>query len=372
MSNLAQDGAIVIEAAQLETLIASLKRRGFDVIAPVVRDGAIDLASISGQADLPIGWRDQQEAGRYRLHNGGEAVFGFSNGPASWKRYLHPPRERLWQADLADGRPVYKSDADKDGPKTAFLGVRACDLASIGILDTVLGEDAHYKARREGTLIIAVNCGQAGATCFCTSMGTGPSVKDGHDLALTELTAPGEHAFLVEIGSAAGAEIAADLVGTDPTQDDVARARAATGRAAEEMGRTLDTNGLAGAIAAAAESPHWQEVADRCLTCGNCTMVCPTCYCTDMTETTDLTGEHAERWRSWESCFSLDFSHLTSGNVRNSPASRYRQWLTHKLSAWVDQFGSMGCVGCGRCITWCPVGIDITEEATALAKEMSP
>jgi Fe-S oxidoreductase len=96
-------------------------------------------------------------------------------------------------------------------------------------------------------------------------------------------------------------------------------------------------------------------------------MVCPTCFCTSVEETNDLTGTESSRSRRWDSCFTMDFSYIHGGSVRNSPKSRYRQWMTHKLSTWVDQFGTSGCVGCGRCITWCPVGIDITEEVRAIA-----
>ena len=113
------------------------------------------------------------------------------------------------------------------------------------------------------------------------------------------------------------------------------------------------------------ENPHWDEVATRCLNCANCTMVCPTCFCTTVQDVTDLTGKHAERWRKWDSCFSTEFSYIHGGSIRTSAKSRYRQWLVHKLASWHDQFGTSGCVGCGRCITWCPVGIDITEEANA-------
>jgi Fe-S-cluster-containing hydrogenase component 2 len=119
------------------------------------------------------------------------------------------------------------------------------------------------------------------------------------------------------------------------------------------------------------ESAHWQDVADRCLTCGNCTMVCPTCFCTTTEDTTDLTGQRTERSQRWASCFELDFSYLHGGSVRVSGESRYRQWITHKLSSWHDQFGNSGCVGCGRCIAWCPTGIDITAEVAALAAEQS-
>jgi Fe-S-cluster-containing hydrogenase component 2 len=135
----------------------------------------------------------------------------------------------------------------------------------------------------------------------------------------------------------------------------------------DEVGRRLDDPAAVPAgLQAALEHPRWDDVARRCLTCGNCTMVCPTCFCTQVTDTTDLTGDHAERWRRWDSCFTLEYSHVHGGSVRTSTRSRYRQWLTHKLSTWHDQFGTTGCVGCGRCIAWCPVGIDLTEEVRAL------
>jgi ferredoxin len=115
------------------------------------------------------------------------------------------------------------------------------------------------------------------------------------------------------------------------------------------------------------EHPRWTEVAKRCLACTNCTLVCPTCFCSTVEDVTDLGGDQIGRERRWDSCFTLEFSYIHGGSVRRDGASRYRQWLTHKLAHWHDQFGSSGCVGCGRCISWCPVGIDITEEVAAIA-----
>ena len=137
-------------------------------------------------------------------------------------------------------------------------------------------------------------------------------------------------------------------------------------RAAQRMGRELQIDGLHDLLLRNLEHPRWDEVAARCLACGNCTMVCPTCFCTSVDDITDLSGDSAERVRRWDSCFTMMFSHLHGGSVRTSARSRYRQWLTHKLAAWIDQFGSSGCVGCGRCITWCPAGIDLTEEVRAV------
>jgi len=114
------------------------------------------------------------------------------------------------------------------------------------------------------------------------------------------------------------------------------------------------------------EDPHWESVASRCLACGNCTAVCPTCYCARVVDDVAIDGSAAERRQEWESCFNPEFSHLPGGSVRGSIGARYRQWITHKLASWHDQFGTSGCVGCGRCISWCPVGIDITAEVAAL------
>ena len=139
-------------------------------------------------------------------------------------------------------------------------------------------------------------------------------------------------------------------------------------KTSEQMGRFIDTTNIKDLFYRNYEHPQWNNVTERCLNCANCTMVCPTCFCTTVEDVTDLTGEHAERWRKWDSCFTMDFSYIHGGSVRSSTQSRYRQWITHKLATWIDQFGTSGCVGCGRCITWCPVAIDITEEVGEIRK----
>ena len=226
--------------------------------------------------------------------------------------------------------------------------------------------DPIYAARRAGIFIVAVNCTQAASTCFCTSMGTGPRVRQGYDLALTELVAPGRHEFVIEAGSDAGTEVLADLSPSAASDAVCQEAEAAVERAASQIQRRMDTTGIRDLLYANFDHPRWDNVAQRCLTCANCTMVCPTCFCTTVEDVSDVTGTHAERWRKWDSCFTQNFSYIHGGSVRSSAKSRYRQWMTHKLASWIDQFGSSGCVGCGRCITWCPVGIDITEEVRAI------
>ena len=358
----------VIEAEALDTLIAALSARGYTVVGPTVRDGAIVYAELGTASDLPIGWKDIQDGGSYRLERrDDEARFGYAVGPTSWKRFLFPPRVRLWKATQAgDGLQVEEDPVD--ARPLAFVGVRACELAAIGIQDRVfLGgryADRDYAARRENALLVAVNCHEPAGTCFCVSMDTGPTAREGYDLVLTELM-EGGHRFLVESGSERGEEIVAELGGAAVTNADRDAASAQAEDAAGRMGRYLDTGDIRDLLRDNLEHPRWDEVAERCLTCGNCTLACPTCFCSAVEDANDLDGG-AERSRVWDSCFSVDYSYIHGGAIRQSPRARYRQWLTHKLGTWHDQFDSSGCVGCGRCITWCPVGIDITEEVAAI------
>jgi sulfhydrogenase subunit beta (sulfur reductase) len=354
----------------LQALLQALHRRGFRIVGPTVRDQAIVYDDIDSIGDLPRGWTDDQDGGHYRLtQRGDEALFGYAVGPESWKRFLHPPLLRLWRAERdADTTSVVPDSPSAE--RLAFLGVRACELHAITIQDRVFLDgqyrDPHYHARREGAFIVAVNCGKAGGTCFCVSMNSGPKVEQGFDLALTELIGESQHAFLIEAGSDAGRAVLDEVPHRAATQDEIKAAKAVIDRTAVSMGREMRSDDVRELLLRNLEHPRWDDVASRCLSCANCTMVCPTCFCTTVEDTTDLTGDHAERWRRWDSCFTMDFSYIHGGSVRPSARSRYRQWMTHKLATWIDQFGTSGCVGCGRCITWCPVGIDITEEVRAI------
>ena len=360
----------VVPASQLEGLIEALRRREYAVVGPRIRDGAVVYDRLDSALDLPAGWTDRQGAGTYRLEgHEGPATFGFRGGPDSWKRFLHPPTLTLWRARRHDSGFSFAEDPEPP-PRYAFVGARACDLAAIRLLDRVFTGgpyvDPAYRARREAVFVVAVNCSEAGGTCFCLSMKTGPRATAGFDLALTELTGGGRHDFLVEIGSADGASVAEELSPRAVAPEDDAEAAAGWRHAEETMGRRLDQESLRERLLGSYEAPRWDEVARRCLLCANCTMVCPTCFCATVEDETDLVGAATERRRVWDSCFSQEFSYIHGGSVRTSAGARYRQWITHKLATWQDQFGVSGCVGCGRCITWCPVGIDITAEARAV------
>ena len=361
-----------IDVDGLQALIGALATRGYKVLGPTVRDGAIVYDEIEGVADLPAGWTDGQDAGRYRLERReDDALFGFAHGPQSWKRYLHPPMQTLWTAKRnGDGLKIIPPDPPTQ--KFAFIGARSCELHAIAIQDKVFQDgpfvDTAYAARRRGAFIVAVNCAEAGGTCFCVSMKTGPKAETGFDLALTEILSENSHTFLIEAGSEPGAELLAQLPKRPATSDDLTAAKAVVERTASRMGRSLQTEGIKALLQNNPNHPRWEDAAKRCLSCNNCTMVCPTCFCTTVDDHSDLTGASATRVRKWDSCFTLDFSYIHGGAVRQSGSARYRQWMTHKLASWYDQFGTSGCVGCGRCITWCPTGIDITEEAAAMRR----
>ncbi|GEM83097.1 4Fe-4S dicluster domain-containing protein [Meiothermus hypogaeus] len=364
-----QKGPFVLERSGLLQLLQALKAKGYLTLGPTVREGAIVYDQLSRLEDLPIGYTDHQEGGTYRLRRrGDEALFGYNVGPHSWKRFLHPPILRLFRARKINGGFEFEHEAEAL-PNYAFIGVRACELLAIRVQDQVfLGgayQDPHYKARRERVFIVAVNCTQAGNTCFCASVQSGPKAQAGFDLALTEVLEGDRHYFVGEVGSERGAEVLGEIPHRAALPSEVAQAEAKVAQATRQMGRSLATEGLKEMLYQNLEHPRWEQVAARCLSCGNCTQVCPTCFCTSVEDHTDLSGV-AERTRRWDSCFTADFSYLHGGSVRVSTKARYRQWLTHKLATWQDQFGMLGCVGCGRCITWCPVGIDLTEEVAAM------
>jgi sulfhydrogenase subunit beta (sulfur reductase) len=360
----------ILERRDFDSLFAALKERGYRVIGPTVHDGALVYNEVTSSEDLPAGYTDEQAPGMYRLRKGeGKALFGYTLGPQSWKRFLHPPSIRLWQAKRK--RNTFQVDEQK-AEKTAyaFMGVRACELHAIEILDKVFLKgpfvDRSYAARRKDLFIVAVNCTHAGGTCFCSSMGAGPRADGGFDLALTEFNEGIRHFFIVEVGSERGAEILRGVPHEPASESQKASVEQSTEQTIAHMGRAMVTSDIKELLYKNYDHPRWNDVASRCLSCANCTMVCPTCFCTTVEDVTDLVGEHTERWRRWDSCFTMDFTYIHGGSTRASTRARYRQWMTHKLATWLDQFGTTGCVGCGRCITWCPVGIDITEEVKAI------
>jgi formate hydrogenlyase subunit 6/NADH:ubiquinone oxidoreductase subunit I len=365
----AAHGAVVFDRKGLDALFKAVRSKGWRLLGPRVADDAVIYDDIDSTKDLPEGVGDEQRGGHYRLKaRGDKALFGYTSGAQGWKRFLYPPRQKLFSASRTQSGFAVDPPAPDPQP-LALVGVRACELAAIQVQAKVFGDkdfaDPGYQGRLKSALVVAVECASAGDTCFCASMGTGPDVKAGYDIKLSELASKDGTVFVAQAGTDRGAKLlkAAKLDDkASKAQLDLA-AKQVKAAATQSKSMTVET---AAALKTQPEHPRWDQVAARCLTCGNCTMVCPTCFCTTVEDVTDLKGDHAERWRKWDSCFTVDFSYIHGGAIRTEVKSRYRQWITHKLSTWHDQFGQAGCVGCGRCVTWCPVGIDITEEVQAI------
>lgn len=325
---------LVFPASALDQLLGALSGRGFRLVGPVVKDGAIGYDDITSAAGLPAGWADDQDAGRYRLRRRGAGdgtLFGCAVGPHSWTKYLFPPRARLLPKEDLPPAPF------------AFIGVRPCEIAAIAIKDRVFLGGAHrdpqYAARSEGAFIVAVNCGGPAAPCFCTSMGGGPRAGPGFDIALTEL-AGAEGAddagrrFLAEPGTERGGEVPGEVTTRPATAADLSAAQAVTDQARAAMTRAMPGGNLKELLYRSYDSPRWDDVASRCVSCGNCTMVCPACFCFSVEDTRGLVGADPERHRSRDSCFTADHSYLHGGAVHASVRSRSRQRATHKLATW--------------------------------------
>jgi sulfhydrogenase subunit beta (sulfur reductase) len=361
---------------KINLLLNILVAKGYDVVGPTVRDNTIVYDHLESADALPSGWTDELRAGRYTLNKSdSKRIFGFLVGPHTWKRFLYPPRVSVWKAKKIkqpQGGFTVES-VSRDRKPFAFFGVRPCDVAAIKVQDKVFSDgayvDPHYTQNRKDSFIIAVNCLEPGETCFCYSMETGPYARSGFDILLTECINDSKHYFLFEIGTERGISIAEELKISEASGPELTFAEEEIIRSSEKFSRSVNTTGIKEMLYRNYENTQWDTVAARCFTCGNCTMVCPTCFCANIEDVTDLSGQQAERVRKWDSCYNLEFSYIHGGSVRPSEYSRYRHWLIHKFGTWLDQFDTSGCVGCGRCIVWCPAGIDITEELSTIRNQ---
>ena len=357
---------VFLPRSQLQRLIDALQAAGRQCIGPVERDGALVFEPIVSAQQLPVGVHDEQSPGSYTLrHSNSPRCFAWANGPQAIKPLTFAPQEPLWRVARDTDGVRFEAVTPESRP-IAVIGVRGCDLAALRLqeahfLDQVAGDPA-FRARRDALFIVAMDCAHPAATCFCDSTGDGPAAGEGYDMALSEL----DDGFLVRVGSMRGQDIVNVLGLASATDAQQEAVREELHQAAAGQPRRLPAADLRNELFARQDHPHWAEVAERCLSCGNCTAVCPTCFCSAYEARPALDGASAAHVREWDSCFSFEHSNLHGHPLRDDIRLRYRQWLTHKLGGWHDQYGRSGCTGCGRCISWCPVGIDLTVEVAAL------
>lgn len=355
-----------------QCLLDALSGQGYRCLGPQLKDDAIQYLPLTDASYLPVGCRDSQAPARYQLHaTNSPRFFSWANGPQALKPLMFAPHETLWQTQRdADGKLCFVETLPQPEP-LAVIGVRSCDLAALKIQDQVFlhGErrDPYYAARRQKLFLVAVNCTHPAETCFCNATGDGPSAQPdaGYDLLLNEL----DDGFLIASASVAGEQLMAQLPVVDDSDQMHFQAGQQQLRAEEVMTRSLPDVNIQTALMNHQEHLQWDDIAERCLSCGNCTMVCPTCFCHAELERPQLDGEASSHERVWDSCFTQGHSYIHGMVVRQETKLRYRQWLTHKFSTWHDQFGSSGCVGCGRCVSWCPAAIDVVSELHAICGE---
>ena len=308
----------------------------------------------------------------YRLvYTGHPRYFDATPGAQSWKQFFFPPQTELASYTRDENGHWQMDEQVTDLTPLALFGVFPCDLAAIQVQDRIFlreeWKDPIYWSRRQSAFILAVNCLHPCGTGFCASMGTGPKTNPGFDLNLTEL----DDVFLVELGSEAGRLVMEGMPILPTSAFWLQAGQKSLDEASTKMGRSLPRpQDLPELLLNNLDAHQWDDVARRCMSCTSCTQVCPTCFCWDTHDSADLTGQKARRERLWDSCFNPDYSYIVGGNSRPNTRSRYRQWLTHKFGSWYAQFGTSGCVGCGRCITWCPARIDVTAELQAIREEV--
>ena len=306
-----------------------------------------------------------------RIINAESLALDYCSTMLSPRQFIYPPRQPLFKINRKTGD--HQTIVPKQSRKSLIFAIHPCDMHAISVLDrTFLGDfkDPYYKRLRRNTCTIVLNCNRACDKGFCASMATGPflQLQEGFDLILTAMARD----YLIESGSERGKKLLEKANGLRAANKKVfAEKKKIEKQARESFTKTLDTKGLPELLMQNLNHPVYEQTADaRCLGCTNCTMVCPTCYCYNVRDNTSFDLKSAIRSRYWDSCQELHFARVHQGNFRSSREARLRQFVTHKLATWVEQYSCFGCIGCGRCMSWCPTGIDLTEMAKEIQHDV--
>lgn len=326
---------------QLDLFAAVLQQFG-EVHAPVERDGGYAFE---------------------RLERWSDARLRYDRTILPPKKYFLPPRETLFTYDAEHGYRARSEDLDRT---VILFGVHACDIYGINILDQVFGgeyPDPYYRARRRNVGIIGIDC-EPDAHCFCHSM-RADFVDHGFDLFFYDI---GDH-YLTLVGTALGDDmvLATGSLFEEVAEADIAEYKRRSSEKRDAFQLDVDIRDLPEIFELEYENEMWDELGEKCLSCGSCSMVCPTCYCYDVKDTVDPGSESGSRLRCWDSCLFSSHAAVAGGeNFRASRGDRIKFRFYHKQRGFVAEYGRPSCVGCGRCIVACPVGIHIAHVLSEL------
>lgn len=339
----------------LNELIALLSSKyGLDVIGLRYNGGSFSYGKLSSINDAPLYVEDLQGRASYRLIRA-NAAGSFRHTYLSPKYFLNPPLQ-----EVAHVGADFGASAPKERPKPfAIFGIKPCDLHAIRVIDGILlNKDLYYTMIR-GSLraVVVEECTRPSGNCFCGSLGTGPQARNGYDLAYAWL----EDGVVVKAGSALGEELIEELGLEGADAGDVEKYEEYIIRAQQQTKALPELPKLVNALEKSMGNIElWSKLSRRCVGCSNCNMVCPTCFCTEFFDEIGPNGS-ATRFRKWYGCLSYSYGLVARGHFRPELYMRYRHFVLHKFLFYWKQVGLIGCTGCGRCITWCPLGVDIRE-----------
>ncbi|KPK76815.1 MAG: hypothetical protein AMJ79_05320 [Phycisphaerae bacterium SM23_30] len=294
-----------------------------------------------------------------RIQNGAQACLEFSNTNEPAKKLFFPQAETLFSYTGSDAAQV--SELKPEKPRIIF-GMRPCDAKSLSLLDAVFDgpdyKDPYYIVKRKNTTIFTLACRRPRSNCFCDSLGIGPFSKKDTDVFMADL---GDR-YVFEPITPGGADILNKIPGLENARPtDAERLKNLRSEAESKVARKVDLDNLPEKLARIFDHPFWDGIHQKCLGCGICTYLCPTCHCFDIVD--EQKDDKGRRIRIWDSCSYPTFTLEASGhNPRATGKERMRQRLMHKFRYFVENYGEIACVGCGRCINHCPVGSDLIRE----------